>query len=1606
MNALRALYVTDRWDGPYRYRCQQACEQLRAYGAVADVAHLESAELLDSLESYGVIVLFRLPYGERVNAVVRTARRNGTPLLFDIDDMLFDPRLSDLMPFRRRYSAEEWATTYGQQIANLRRTFDACDAFIGSTPELAEHARRLGKRAHVHPNVAPSAYLKAGKWAARLSRALRVQPTIGYFSGSDTHDEDFASIAPAIETVLAEDRTVRLLIVGHLELGGRYPEIEQRVVRLPYMHWRDFAFAYAACHVTLAPLASMNEFTSSKSALKFFEAGSFSTPLVATPVREMASAIEPGRTGWLARTRQDWTDAVQSSLDPRVSTRVGTAARRAVEESHSADAHRGKLAALLSEYAVAPKGPPRPPSLLEVSDEQGKASRFERALRPGRAARDILSIVRAARREVRPELDIPRLERILEQVEEGGDALRRVTAQGTFVVAAGPAALKPNGQVVDRGALPGEHGSRGSDPAFTTPPLAVEASRYRYIVLRLRAKAASTAGKAQIYWKSTDTTGFTEGASVAFSTTTDGFDRTYVIDLHRSGSKAEEIIRNAWQRAGVVTELRIDPLDRRGSFRVGPIVLLPGAPALDDAEEATGGATPEREFLPLTDAGRKALHEGLAALDPSAKMTFSLGGSASLAREALASWVQGSDVVVERLFETRSGGPACVLRRVASDPKPGVDIVVPVHGARALVRACLASVARHAKGDHRIVIIDDASTDPALVQELDAFAREHDRTVLLTNPKNLGFVGTANRGMRHAAGRDVLLLNSDTEVSEGFLEGLRDAAYHGPRVAMCSPLSNNATICSIPEFCADNPLPRGMTLGEMAELVRRSSSKLRPPLVTPHGFCLYIRASALAEIGLFDEERFGKGFGEENDLGERAKELGYEIVLADDVYVWHAGKASFGDEGRALEQRNAEVLSRRHPDYHREVATFVRENPLSPVHAPVRRHLVRRSMRVEPAPLLVLHASPFADEPGGVEHCVRDLVSAVRAERTVLLYPHGASIEVAEIMDGDVARPLLYRFPLGSPPERFCHEHAAALTVFAEVLSLFRVGWVHVHHLMFLPLSIGGLLAERSVPYLVTAHDFYAACPSFNLLDVRTNTRCCPASACDAARTEECQRALLGKLGEPLPTDPRRFVADHRRAFQALFEGASYVFFPSPSAAHITSELLDFARVKMEIVPHGVDPPKLGRTTFEKGEGRSSPVIPSSSLTRAPLRIALIGQVAYSSKGAEAYLEVMQRLAGARVEWHVFGRTDLFDFDARIGALGPAVHVVRHGPYRRDDIVAALRAAKVDVGLLLPVWPETYSYTLTELLAARVPVVARRIGALADRLEGVTNAVLVNGPSEAADAIRRIEGDATALVALHAPSGPSGAAEDGGELRSPGLAEWAARHRTAYAECAAAAKDRGARATTPAEFTRLNELAALGETSAVRAVTVTAPSPEVAASWWYRHAERAKPYVPESLRQITRRRLARDNTTAVVTFRLPGKRAVLGQQLTLDRRYFGTTQLTAQGNDPFLVLKHEPLDPRSVQLLRFNLWCSTPRAAFAQLYFRHEGDSSFDESNSIMVPLNGSLGQWQEYVANIEATDGARAWYDGGVIVELRFDPINVPGPIGLGELSLCSQRG
>lgn len=285
-------------------------------------------------------------------------------------------------------------------------------------------------------------------------------------------------------------------------------------------------------------------------------------------------------------------------------------------------------------------------------------------------------------------------------------------------------------------------------------------------------------------------------------------------------------------------------------------------------------------------------------------------------------WVRGDDVLAP-------SPPNTTVFQPATDDV--VEIIVPVYGNLPLVRRCLQSVLASAGAAHwHLTVLDDASPDAETRAWLGEWAQAHPEHTVLLGATNVGFVATVNRGMRLAGRRDVVLLNSDTEVAGDWLDRLRAAAHGAERVASVTPFSNNATICSLPRFCEDNPLPAGHNTASVHDAVSRLLHGRTVDIPTAVGFCMYIRRDCLDEIGEFDAQHFGLGYGEENDFCMRAGARGWRHLHALDVFVYHQGGASFSERRFALQQNALKALLALHPDYEDRVRAFVAQDPAKP----------------------------------------------------------------------------------------------------------------------------------------------------------------------------------------------------------------------------------------------------------------------------------------------------------------------------------------------------------------------------------------------------------------------------------------------------------------------------------------------------------------------------------------------------------------------------------------------------------------------------------------------------------------------------------------------------
>ena len=274
-----------------------------------------------------------------------------------------------------------------------------------------------------------------------------------------------------------------------------------------------------------------------------------------------------------------------------------------------------------------------------------------------------------------------------------------------------------------------------------------------------------------------------------------------------------------------------------------------------------------------------------------------------------------------------------------------IDIIIPVYRGYELTRRCIGSVlAGRLRSESHVVLIDDASPEAAIRAYLDEIGAD-ERVTLIRNTRNLGFVASVNRGMQVHPDRDVVLLNSDTEVANDWLDRLRDCVYSEDHIATATPFSNNATICSYPLFCRDNPMPHGLDVAALDRVFRDTNRGRRVELPTAVGSCMFIRRPALDAAGLFDEAAFGRGYGEEADFCCRASALGWRHMLCADTFVFHAGGASFGPDKLALSEAAQAVIRARHPDYQQKVDRHLMLDPAADLRRAVELEIESRRRR-------------------------------------------------------------------------------------------------------------------------------------------------------------------------------------------------------------------------------------------------------------------------------------------------------------------------------------------------------------------------------------------------------------------------------------------------------------------------------------------------------------------------------------------------------------------------------------------------------------------------------------------------------------------------------------
>lgn len=654
----------------------------------------------------------------------------------------------------------------------------------------------------------------------------------------------------------------------------------------------------------------------------------------------------------------------------------------------------------------------------------------------------------------------------------------------------------------------------------------------------------------------------------------------------------------------------------------------------------------------------------------------------------------------------RLGRAAFRERQAGDDTQESVDVIVPVYAGHAETLACLCSVLRSRnRTPFRLIVIDDASPDPELVRSLDRLS-DLRLISLHRNETNLGFVKTANAGLVLSRRRDVVLLNADAIVAGDWLDRLRAHSESTERVASVTPLSNNATILSYPRANKNNNQALEIDFQDLDAATASINAGMALEIPTGIGFCFYMPRGAIDTIGHFDEQTFGRGYGEENDYCRRAADMGWKNLAALDVFVRHIGNISFDADSEQLMAAAKRKLDRLHPRYQSEVDAFIQRDLLATTRERLDLWRLRRAC-AGGGVLMIVHTWGG----GTIKQLKSEAERLAEEDIPVVVASPDASGALLKLQGlGDLDVPNLPPLDLSRPTE------------VAELLRTLGLTRVHIHSLVGVDFErfddLRAALRSADLTLEVTLHDYAAVCPRLFMVDWT-------GGYCASPSVEYCQ-ICVAKAGTPFgDLDVRRW----RRAHLSILESADAVNVPHEDMrARLASYAPD---LELRVRRHAYQarlasrpsPPNLLRTF--RNDGRQV--------------VGIIGALGLH-KGARLLVSLAAdaQLRGLPLHFVIYG------YSSEDHRLSRMRHVTLTGRYTDEELDDRLGSQPCNFAFIPSVGPETFCFTLDHVFRNGIYPVVFDLGAPAARVREagfgcVLPRVLMFDPQALNDRLIKIE---------------------------------------------------------------------------------------------------------------------------------------------------------------------------------------------------------------------------------------------------------------------------
>lgn len=447
--------------------------------------------------------------------------------------------------------------------------------------------------------------------------------------------------------------------------------------------------------------------------------------------------------------------------------------------------------------------------------------------------------------------------------------------------------------------------------------------------------------------------------------------------------------------------------------------------------------------------------------------------------------------------------------------------------------------------------------------------------------------------------------------------------------------------------------------------------------------CVYVNSQALRETGFTGSAR---------EFATRASSQRWSHVLADHVYTGaHAtrvNEAGGPPPPEALLQLRGELLS----------------GSAQPAVGPA-KSAVRRQLHV-------MHSWG-----GGIESWVNEYCGSDREHINFVLKSIGTwgafGMELRLYDSARDATPI-QQWSLAPAVKHTGGSHSGYRAAISEIIHRYGIDAILVSSLVGHSLDV----FRTGLPTLMVCHDYYPFCPAFN---VTFGDKLC--ASCGPTELRDCTlENVHNRFFRNVP--PTEWTKLRVEFEQTLSANRVQMVAPSPSVRENYSRFMPGLASRFHVIPHGTTP-------FD------SPGIHLDFRPDRRLRIVIIGAMA-PHKG----LALLEKTAAGIVSF-----ADLFLVGCGEGGTvftGRGITIIP--AYDRSELPGLLQSIGPDVGLLLSVVPETFSFALQELFELGIPTVATRVGSFADRIQDGINGFLVDAvPDAVLKQLRDLAEDRTPL---------------------------------------------------------------------------------------------------------------------------------------------------------------------------------------------------------------------------------------------------------------------